>query len=155
VNKSPLPRTRELLGILRTVLFAPEDLALIRGEPDQRRRFVDELLVLRTPRLAGVRADYDRIVKQRNALLKSAGVTRGQFDESTLAVWDDHLIAAASELLEARLNLLFELQPHVEKAYAEIAPSAGDAHLAYRASWCTSQISVSQPPRNREAIAEE
>ena len=76
VNRSPLPRARELLGMLRTVLFAPEDLALVKGDPAERRRFLDDLLVLRTPRLAGVRADYDRVLKQRNALLKSAGAAR-------------------------------------------------------------------------------
>ncbi|MDQ1585363.1 MAG: replication and repair protein RecF, partial [Actinomycetota bacterium] len=69
VNQSPVPRARDVLGILRTVLFAPEDLALVKGDPSERRRFLDDLLVLRAPRFAGVRADYDRVLKQRNALL--------------------------------------------------------------------------------------
>ncbi len=73
LNRSPVPRAREVVGLLRTVLFAPEDLALVKGDPSERRRFLDDLLVARAPRLAGVRADYDRILKQRNALLKSAG----------------------------------------------------------------------------------
>ena len=72
LNRSPVPRAREVLGMLRTVLFAPEDLALVKGDPAERRRFLDDLLVARTPRFAGVRADYDRVLKQRNALLKSA-----------------------------------------------------------------------------------
>ncbi|TDC48292.1 DNA replication and repair protein RecF, partial [Jiangella ureilytica] len=73
LNRSPVPRPRELLGVLTTVLFAPEDLALVKGDPSERRRFLDELLVARAPRFAGVRSDYDRVLKQRNALLKSAG----------------------------------------------------------------------------------
>jgi DNA replication and repair protein RecF len=90
VNRAPLPRPRDLLGLVRTVLFAPEDLALVRGDPTERRRFLDELLVTRTPRLAGVRADYDRVLKQRNALLKTARLARGKAIE-TLDVWDGHL----------------------------------------------------------------
>ena len=90
VNRSPLPRPRELLGLVKTVLFAPEDLALVRGDPAERRRFLDDLLVSRTPRLAGVRSDYDRVLKQRNALLKTAKLARGNA-LATLDVWDGHL----------------------------------------------------------------
>jgi len=160
VNKSPLPRTRELLGILRTVLFAPEDLALVRGEPDQRRRFLDELMVLRTPRLAGVRSDYDRVLKQRNALLKSAAASRGQFDVSTLEVWNEHLVATASELLAARLAMIVELQPHVIASYEDLAPTGGQASFGYRASWRSgelgsNELNVSQvgaPDREQIAV---
>src|SRR5215207_1649102 len=90
INRSPGPRPREVLGLLRTVLFAPEDLALVRGDPTDRRRFLDDLLVARAPRFAGVRSDYDRVLKQRNALLKSAGarVRSGGGDIATLDVWD-------------------------------------------------------------------
>ncbi len=136
INKSPLPRPRELLGVLRAVVFAPEDLALVRGDPDTRRGFLDELMVLRTPRLAGVKSDYDRMLKQRNALLKSAAATRGSFDATTLAVWNDHLVQLGSELLQARLALVCELCAPVEKAYAGLAPTGGDAALDYKASWC-------------------
>ena len=76
VNRSPLPRARDLVGLVRTVVFSPEDLTLVKGDPSDRRRFLDDLLVLRTPRLAGVRADYDRVLRQRNSLLKTAGVAR-------------------------------------------------------------------------------
>lgn len=136
INKSPLPKPRELLGALRAVVFAPEDLWLVRGDPDVRRRFLDELTVLRTPRLAGVKSDYDRVLKQRNALLKSAAATRGSFDASTLAVWNDHLVGLGSELLEARMSLVVELRAPVQKAYADLAPTGGDAGLDYKASWC-------------------
>ena len=120
VNRGPLPRPRELLGRVRTVLFAPEDLALVRGDPTERRRFLDELLVTRTPRLAGVRADYDRVLKQRNALLKTARLARGRAIE-TLDVWDGHLTALGGELLDARLRLIADLAPHMARAYAEVA----------------------------------
>src|SRR5262249_22201885 len=102
VNRGAVVRPREVLGILRTVLFAPEDLALVKGDPGERRRYLDDLLVSRAPRFAGVRADYERILKQRNALLKSAGAARTRSMElPTLDVWDSHLAAAGAELLAA------------------------------------------------------
>ncbi len=120
VNRGPLPRPRELLGLVRTVLFAPEDLALVRGDPTERRRFLDELLVTRTPRLAGVRSDYDRVLKQRNALLKTARLARGKVME-TLDVWDGHLTGLGGQLLAARLQLIADLAPHVARTYGEVA----------------------------------
>ena len=134
INRSPVPRTRELLGVLRTVVFAPEDLALVRGEPDQRRRLLDELVVTLSPRLAGVRADYDRILKQRNTLLRSAAAARGGGDLSTLDVWDEHLVSTGAELLAARLDLVRALSPHVAEAYAGLAPTSEPAGLDYRSS---------------------
>ena len=136
INKSPLPRPRELLGVLRAVVFAPEDLGLVRGDPDARRGFLDELMVLQTPRLAGVKSDYDRVLKQRNALLKSAAATRGSFDATTLAVWNDHLVQLGSEVLEARLALVSELRAPVQQAYKDLAPTGDHAGLDYKASWC-------------------
>src|SRR6478752_4573159 len=121
INRAPLTRARDLLGVLRIVLFAPEDLALVRGDPTERRRFLDEVLIMRAPRLAGVRADYDRVLKQRNALLKSAGAARRHGDLSTLDAWDEHLVAAGSELVHARLALVAQLRPHVAAAYATVA----------------------------------
>src|SRR4051812_26660486 len=120
VNRAPLQRPRELLGVVRTVLFAPEDLALVRGDPTERRRFLDELLVTRTPRLAGVRSDYDRVLKQRNALLKTARLARGKAIE-TLDVWDGHLTDVGGQLLAARLQLVADLAPHMASAYADVA----------------------------------
>ena len=139
LNRSPLKRPRELVGILRTVLFAPEDLALVKGDPSERRRFLDELIVARWPRLAGTRADYDRVLRQRNTLLKSlAGRLRGSSAGadvgSTLDVWDSHLAAAGGELMAARLSTLADLAPHVAKAYADIAPTNNDATVEYKAS---------------------
>src|SRR5687767_10132239 len=128
--------------MVRTVLFAPEDLALVRGDPTERRRFLDELLVTRTPRLAGVRSDYDRVLKQRNALLKTARLARGKAIE-TLDVWDGHLTDLGGQLLAARLRLIADLAPHMARSYAEVAgtqavaaalgysstvPAAGEGH---------------------------
>jgi DNA replication and repair protein RecF len=139
VNKSTLPRTRDLVGLVRTVVFSPEDLALVKGDPSERRRFLDDLLVLRTPRLAGTRADYDRVLKQRNSLLKTAGVARGPAREgalATLAVWDEQLARHGAELLEARLALVDDLRPYVGKAYETVARGASrdDAEIEYRSS---------------------
>ncbi|PZS26124.1 MAG: DNA replication/repair protein RecF [Pseudonocardiales bacterium] len=138
LNRSPVPRPREVLGVLRSVLFAPEDLALVRGDPAQRRRFLDDLLVLRAPRLAGVQADYDKVLRQRVALLKSAGAARrsggGAADLRTLDVWDGHLARHGAELLGARLDLLVELAPYVRAAYRAVAPESATAELEYRSS---------------------
>jgi DNA replication and repair protein RecF len=133
VGGAPVPRPRELLGVLRTVLFAPEDLAVVKGDPSERRRYLDELLVARAPRFAGVRSDYDRVLKQRNALLKSAAGARraGGTALRTLDVWDAHLAAAGAELLAGRLDLVAALQPLVDKAYAEVSAGSDPAGLAY------------------------
>jgi DNA replication and repair protein RecF len=136
VNKSPVPRPREILGVLRTVLFAPEDLSLVKGDPAERRRFLDDLLVARTPRLAGVRADYDRVLKQRNALLKTAGLARrsGGPDLRTLDVWDMHLSRVGGELLAARLELVDALRPLFDKSYAAVARGAVATGVEYVSS---------------------
>jgi DNA replication and repair protein RecF len=136
LNRSAVPRARDVLGVLRTVTFAPEDLALVKGDPAERRRFLDELLIARTPRLAGVRADYDRVLRQRNALLKSAGsaVRAGRGDAATLEVWDSHLAAVGAQLLAARLRLVAELDPLVARSYQAVAPDTGTPRLAYRSS---------------------
>ncbi len=135
INRAPLTRARDILGVLRTVLFAPEDLALVRGDPGERRTFLDEVLIMRAPRLAGVRADYDRVLKQRNALLKSAGgARRSGGNLATLDVWDEHLAAVGGELIDARLALVAELRPHVQAAYTDVAGSDQVVDLVYRCS---------------------
>ncbi|HEX6916839.1 MAG TPA: DNA replication/repair protein RecF [Phycicoccus sp.] len=162
LNKTPC-RPREVLGTLRTVLFAPEDLALVKGEPSERRRFLDDLLVARQPRWSGVRSDYDRIVRQRGALLKSAAPQLGRRGRGgrggrvaagsgggdvagrdpaeetasalhTLSVWDGQLAAVGSQLLYARLRLLRDLGPYLAKAYDEVSAGQSDARVAYRSS---------------------
>lgn len=162
VNRSPLPRARDLVGLVRTVVFSPEDLTLVKGDPADRRRFLDDLLVLRVPRLAGVRADYDRVLRQRNTLLKTArkggfaplgppeGRPEGRTGGSatprppgrsaaldTLAVWDAHLARTGAELLAERLALVEALRPYVGKAYETVARGAtrDDAEIDYKPSF--------------------
>ncbi|MQA24986.1 MAG: DNA replication/repair protein RecF [Micromonosporaceae bacterium] len=136
LNRSPASRPRDILGALKLVMFAPEDLSLVRGEPAERRRFLDDLLVTRLPRFAGVRADYDRVVKQRNALLRTAYLARktggGSTDLRTLDVWDAHLARHGAELLAGRLELVDVLAPYVEKAYDAVSQGKGAARMAYR-----------------------
>ena len=137
LNRNPVSRPREVLGVLRTVLFAPEDLALVKGDPGERRRFLDELLVARWPRYAGVRGDYDRVLKQRNTLLRTAAMARRNKTSgpnmSTLDAWDHHLALAGAELVAARLNLISTLSPLVDKCYVEIA-EGGATRIGYRST---------------------
>ncbi len=134
INGSP-SKTNELPRYAHVVLFAPEDLQIVRGDPSARRRFADQLLVQRTPRLSAVLADYDRVLKQRTALLKSAR-SRGIRGEalSTLDVWDDKLVALGSEIIVARERLAADLQAPVAAAYAAIA---GEDHRP-RLEWALS-----------------
>ncbi|GAC1486733.1 MAG: DNA replication/repair protein RecF [Pseudarthrobacter sp.] len=135
INRSNPVRARDLLGICQTVLFAPEDLALVKGDPSNRRRFLDELLVSLVPRHSASRTDYDRVLKQRNALLKSARA--GKFTaahEATLDVWDQHMARAGAELLHARLELVERLRPHLAKAYAQLTDGSKEAGAQYRST---------------------
>jgi DNA replication and repair protein RecF len=138
INRSSQVRPRDVLGIVRTVLFAPEDLALVKGDPGERRRFLDELVTARSPRMAGVRSDYERVLKQRNTLLKSAAMARRHggrgMDLSTLDVWDQHLARAGAEVTAQRLDLIAALQPLADKAYEALAPGGGPVLLEYRSS---------------------
>lgn len=174
VNKSPLPKARELLGLLRTVVFSPEDLALVKGDPAERRRFADELLTQIAPRYAGTRADYDRVLKQRNSLLKSAGAARrsgASADSaresaresalSTLAVWDTRLAELGAEIMRRRIQLVADLTPLVGKAYEAVARGASreDATIGYRPSFemsgpedLESQLLVAIEERRRDEL---
>jgi len=159
LNHSPVSRPHDVLGMLRTVLFAPEDLGLVKGDPSERRRFLDELLVARQPRWAGVRSDYDKVLKQRNALLKSAApvlrrgarrVNRASASLSTVSVdndadatdsalrtldvWNSQLARVGAQLLYARLRLMRDLVPYLTKAYDEVSAAQSDAHITYKSS---------------------
>ena len=148
---APVPRPREILGTLRTVLFAPEDLAIVKGDPGERRRFLDELLVVRAPRYAAVRSDYDRVLKQRNALLKSAGAARraGGSALRTLDVWDAHLATAGAALLAGRLELVDALVPVVDKAYTSVSRGGATASLSYSSSLPADSLAS----RDRDVLA--
>lgn len=145
INRGAPGKPRDILGIVHTVLFAPEDLALVKGDPGERRKFLDELLVQRAPRYAGVRAEYDRALRQRNALLKTTGKRRGgkpddPYALSTLEVWDAQLAEIGAQLLAARLDLVADLAPFIADAYAAVAGGQGSsassrsAHITYRSS---------------------
>jgi len=142
LNRAPVPRPRDVLGTLRTVQFAPEDLALVKGDPGERRRFLDELLAASAPRYAGLRADYERVLRQRTALLKSAGARghlRGAARESvtaTLDAWDAQLARAGAPLLAGRIRLAAALRPHVTAAYAAVSGGrpGGETGISYRPS---------------------
>lgn len=160
LGRSPLSRARDMIGALRLVLFAPEDLALVRGDPAERRRYLDELLTARQPRYAGVRADYERVLKQRNALLRTAYLARKvggaggrTADLSTLDVWDAHLAQHGGELLAGRLELCAALSPHVAKAYDAVSAGRGEARIAYDPrSWSPDEA---PPAGGSRAVIEE
>ena len=148
VNRSVI-KTRELPRYFSSVLFAPEDLALIRGDPAGRRRFLDELLVLRSPRISAVIADYERVVRQRNTLLKSARSSGMRGDSlSTLDIWDERLVALGSQLIEARTALVAELSPEVANAYTSIA---GEDHHAM----LSNQLSIFAGRSGADSVGEE
>jgi DNA replication and repair protein RecF len=154
LNRAPLKRARDLLGALVVVLFSPEDLSIVKGDPSERRRFLDDLLVARWPRFAGIRADYDRVLKQRNALLKSlsgrTGRVAGADVAATLDTWDEHLSALGAELVVARLATLTDLAEHVADAYRAIAPVNNEAGATY----VSSAPVVADPPLSRDEITE-
>jgi len=142
-------RTAELPRYAQVVLFAPEDLQIVRGDPSARRRFADQLIVQRSPRLAGVLGDYDRVLRQRTALLKSARARGVRGDAlSTLDVWDDKLVALGTEVIEARLALASDLSTPVAEAYSAIAGADHDPRLR----WALSV--VGGDPEEGEATAE-
>jgi len=149
INGSP-SKTNELPRYAHVVLFAPEDLQIVRGDPSARRRFVDQLLIQRTPRMSSVLADYDRVLKQRNALLKSARA-RGIKGEalSTLDVWDDKLVSLGAEIITARQRLATDLQQPVAEAYAAIA---GEDHRP-QLDWALS-VRGADPEEGVDASAE-
>ena len=139
INRTKLKSAREILGVLRTVMFSPEDLRLINGEPAERRRFLDDLAALRTPRLGGARADYERVLRQRNALLKHSNMAlrRGYSDDdgasalSTLDAWDGQLAHFGAQMVAGRLSLIDDLSPHITSAYQSVAPESRPASVVY------------------------
>ena len=162
INKSPLPRARELLGLVRTVVFSPEDLSLVKGDPSERRHFADDLLVQLHPRYAGVRADYDRVLKQRNSLLKSARASRFGSSSSegalsgplaTLGVWDANLARLGAEMVASRLRLVADLGPLLGKAYEAVARGAtrDDATMVYRCSF-PARTGADQPGADQDEL---
>ncbi|MCS4535492.1 DNA replication/repair protein RecF [Corynebacterium sp. HS2168-gen11] len=140
INRTQLASPREVLGVVKTVLFCPEDLVLVRGEPADRRRYLDSIIASRRPRLAAIKADYEKVLRQRTSLLKQVSYSfrRGFGDETgvleSLDAWDSQLAALGAEVIRARLDLVAELQPLVHDAYATIAPESRPAKLEYRST---------------------
>lgn len=136
VNRNTVSRTRDVLGVVRCVVFAPEDMRLVRGDPTDRRRFLDDVMVQVAPRYLGLRSEYDRVVKQRNALLRSLGGRIDQEAEAALSVWDEQLVAVGSELLWGRLNAVRRLAGPLSESYESISASAVAAKIDYRTTIC-------------------
>jgi len=134
VNGAPVPRARDLLGVVRATVFAPEDLGLVRGDPEERRRFLDTLAAQRLPRYHGSRQDYDRVLRQRNTLLRSAGGRLPASALATLEVWDEKLAVAGAEIWSERLRLVAALTPRVELAYQRLAGQDDAVEIAYVSS---------------------
>ena len=142
INKSDAPRVRDLLGYVNSVIFAPEDLDIVRRDPSNRRAFLDELVVQASPRFAGVYSDYERVLKQRNSLLKSARATKTTGAAlSTLDAWDESLVRYGSEIIVARIELVEKLKPHLANAYRSIAEANNEPGLAIKSSVLVSGLS--------------
>jgi DNA replication and repair protein RecF len=154
LNRGAMQRPRQILGALRCVLFAPEDLALVKGDPGERRRYVDDLLVQSAPRYAGVRSDYDRVVRQRTALLKSARArppgNRPML--GALEAWDEQLIKAGAELMAGRLELASALRPLIIKAYAAVSGDECAVEVGYRAAHDAFLAGKTNPPAVRAGV---
>lgn len=135
INKASPRPARTIAGIVRSVLFAPEDLALVKGDRADRRRFLDELATTRAPRIAGVRSDYDKIVRQRATLLKTAGSARRAGGSlATLDVWDEHLARTGAELMKARIDLVDQLRPYLMATYHDLAPDTEQIDITYQSA---------------------
>lgn len=137
INRAPVRRMRDFVGALRTVVFSPEDLAMVKGDPADRRAFLDALVITRWPRFAGVKSDYDRVLRQRNTLLKTLARRSSRVDEgdvATLDVWNERLAQFGGELLAARLATLTDLMPFARLSYAAIAPVNNRVDARYKSS---------------------
>ena len=141
INKSETPRVRDVLGYVNAVIFSPEDLDIVKRDPSNRRAFIDELIVQLTPRMAGVYSDYERVLKQRNTLLKSArNMSASASGLSTLDSWDQSLVRIGSEIIAARFDIASRLAPYLQAAYAAIADEKNDPSIRIKSSLATNDI---------------
>ena len=141
INKSETPRVRDVLGYVNAVIFSPEDLDIVKRDPSNRRAFIDELIVQLTPRMAGVYSDYERVLKQRNTLLKSArNMSASASGLSTLDSWDQSLVRIGSEIIAARFDITSRLAPYLQAAYAAIADEKNDPSIRIKSSLATNDI---------------
>src|SRR5215211_1083405 len=154
VNGAAVPRARDLLGVVRATLFAPEDLGLVRGDPEERRRFLDTLATQRLPRYHGSRQDYDRVLRQRNTLLRSAAGRLPASGLATLEVWDEKLASAGAEIWSERLRLVAALTPRIELAYQRLAGRDDAVNIAYVSSVAGTAGSDPDPAKLAQALRE-
>jgi len=141
INKAASGRVRDVLGIVHTVVFAPEDLDIVKKDPSNRRAFIDQLVVQVWPRFAGVYSDYDRVLKQRNTLLRTARQTGTRGNAlSTLDAWDDQMVRLGAEIVTARLDLIERLRPFLTKAYQDIAIANNEPTIMVRSSLVGAQV---------------
>lgn len=156
VNRAPVSRPRDALGIVRVVMFAPEDLSLVKGDPAARRRFLDQLLVQTNPRYAAVIADYDKTIKQRNSLLRSSAKSASRPEretlESTLEVWNDRLVQFGADIVAGRLALLERIAEPTAGAYAQVAAARNEVAMTYVAARLELDADISE--RMRETLAQ-
>ncbi|MFL6205244.1 MAG: DNA replication/repair protein RecF [Acidimicrobiales bacterium] len=152
VNRQPLKRARDLLGALRVTVFAPDDLELAKGGPAERRRYLDDALVASHPRYDALRSEVDKILKQRNALLKGAG---GRLDEDaafTLDVWDAKLVESGGRLAEARRSLLDRLGPTLSATYDAVANRPAEVTATYTADWASEGLEAALAASRRDDL---
>jgi DNA replication and repair protein RecF len=135
INKSDTPRVRDILGYVNAVIFSPEDLDIVKRDPSNRRAFIDELIVQLSPRMSAVYSDYERVLKQRNTLLRTAkNMTSSSSGLSTLDSWDQSLIKIGSEIIATRFDVANRLAPHLSSAYAAIADEKNDPSIQLKSS---------------------
>jgi DNA replication and repair protein RecF len=152
VNRQPLKRARDLLGVLRVTVFAPDDLELVKGGPAERRRYLDDALVVSHPRYDALRTEVDKVLKQRNALLKGAG---GRLDDSaafTLDVWDAKLVESGGALAQARQDLLARLAPQVSQRYDAVAHGPAEVSATYVAEWAPAGLAEALAAARRDDV---
>jgi DNA replication and repair protein RecF len=154
VNGAPVPRARDLLGVVRATVFAPEDLGLVRGDPEERRRFLDTLATQRLPRYHGSRQDYDRVLRQRNTLLRSAAGRLPASGLATLEVWDEKLASAGAEIWSERLRLVAALTPRIDLAYQRLAGRDDAVEVAYVSSVAGTWLADPDPAKLAQALRE-
>ncbi len=141
INRSDTPRVRDVLGLVSAVIFSPEDLDIVKRDPSNRRAFIDDLLVQLTPRLAGVFSDYDRVLKQRNTLLKtSRNLPKDSPGLDTLAAWDDSLIKLGTEIIAFRQDLIKRIAVPLLSSYEAIADEKNNPSIKYKSSLTGSNI---------------
>ena len=154
LNKSPVQKPKDILGHLNSVIFAPEDLDIVKRDPTNRRAFIDQLIVQFTPRMLGVYSDYERVLKQRNTLLKSARATGTRGDAlSTLSAWDESLVKFGSEIIAARVSIAAKLAPGLTKNYKNIAKTNNEPRMFIKSSILGATTSDSDEVEGVEYLA--